>query len=126
MPEGWVEATVAAIKQKTSRPVRVRKHPGNHPPEIPIEEDLNNVWAVVTWGSSAAIKALAAGVPAFYCFRSGLAAHAGSIRLGRPGVALSRSRERAFHRIGWAQWRIEEIQSGLPFHYLLERKSAAA
>ena len=68
MPEGWVEATVAAIKRKTSRPVRVRKHPGNHPPEIPIEDDLDNVWAVVTWGSSAAIKALAAGVPAFYCF----------------------------------------------------------
>ena len=68
MPEGWVDTTVAAIKRKTSRPVRVRKHPGNHPPEIPIEHDLDNVWAVVTWGSSAAIKALAAGVPVFYCF----------------------------------------------------------
>ena len=30
MPEGWVEPTVATIKRKTSRPVRVRKHPGNH------------------------------------------------------------------------------------------------
>ena len=68
MPEGWVEATVAAIKRKTSRPVRVRKHPGNHPPEIAIEDDLDNVWAVVIWGSSAAIKALVAGVPVFYCF----------------------------------------------------------
>jgi hypothetical protein len=126
MPEGWVDATVAAIKRKTSRPVRVRKHPGNHPPEIPIEEDLNNVWVVVTWGSSAAIKALAAGVPAFYCFRSWIAASAAQFGLEDLQWPYRASRERAFQRIGWAQWRIEEIQSGLPFHYLLERKSAAA
>ena len=125
-PRAGSKRRSAAIKRKTSRPVRVRKHPGNHPPEIPIEDDLDNVWAVVTWGSSAAIKALAGGVPVFYCFPpwiGGDAAHFGLDDLESP---YRGSREQAFHRIGWGQWRIEEISEGLPFQYLIRAQSAAA
>ena len=65
-PQDWAETTATAIRRKTSRPVRVRNHPGNHPPAIPLEQDLENAWAVVVWASSAGIKALAHGVPVFY------------------------------------------------------------
>jgi hypothetical protein len=125
-PQDWVEATVKALKRVTTRPVRVRPHPGNNPPAIPLEQDLKNAWAVVVWASSAGIKALAQGVPVFYLFPKWIGWRGARFGLDHLESPYLGSRERAFHLIGWAQWSVEELSQGLPFRYLLGPVRAAA
>lgn len=57
----WLTQTVAALRQHTSREIRVRakKEPR------PLSEDLRGAWALVTHASAAAVEALLAGVPVF-------------------------------------------------------------
>lgn len=130
-PDGWIEKTLAEIKQQTTMTIRVRSHPGNQAHPISpddLETDLRNAKAVVTWASSAAVKAMAMGIPVFFTKPGWVAEKGGVFGLWNvkaiesqewpwPGV----SRGAAFHKIGWAQWSIDEITSGTPFHCLLDR-----
>lgn len=118
-PRGWSEATAARLQSRTSRPVRIRKHPGEKGRAVPLLGDLRNAWAVVTWGSGAALKAIVAGIPAFYGFEPWI---------GR-GAALpvSEDLEQPFRgdrlpmlrSLAWAMWRVDEIEAGEPFRELL-------
>ncbi len=63
------------IKSKTMRPVRVRAHPGKAP-KGNMEHDIENAHAVVTYSSSAALYALAFGVPVFYLMKDWIGAEA--------------------------------------------------
>ena len=56
---------LGTVRTMTKRPVAFRRHPGQRGNPEP---DFSNVWACVTWGSGAGIKALAAGIPVFNCF----------------------------------------------------------
>lgn len=104
-------------------PVRVRAHPGQKIAE-PLARDLRHAAAVVTWGSGAALKALAMGIPVFYslpCWIGGMAGNCG-FDVGTPLPPVNEeARRRVMHRIGWAQWNIEEIARGEPFRHLLRQ-----
>lgn len=118
MPANWAEQVKKKLELQTKRPIRVRVHPGNNAPvQNPLAVDLKNAWAAVIWSSSAGIHALAEGVPVFcegpnWIMKS--AAAQGSI-----DDAVMPSPRPAFERMAWAQWQIQEIETGEPFRHLL-------
>lgn len=117
MPPGFAQHAMQALSS-CGRPVRVRSHPGQREPAVSLEKDLQHAYAVVTWASSAAIKALCLGIPVFYQFDRWIARDAAV-----PGYAIHHpfrgSREAALHKISWAQWSLAEIEQGDPFRVLL-------
>ena len=88
---------------------RVRPHPGTGPC-IPLQQDLATAGRVVTWGSGAAIKALAMGIPVTSDM-PGWIGEQDNTDAGRLAM---------FRRLAWAQWRLDEIATGEPFARLLQ------
>lgn len=98
---------------------RTREHPGINVCK-PLSEDLANAKSVVTWGSGAAIKAMAMGVPVFYDFtrwigRNG-ASHVSAANFDNPQRP---DRTAAFEDVFDAMWTLEEIRSGEAFEMLV-------
>jgi hypothetical protein len=116
-PEEWARETVAELKRLTDRPIEVRMHPGNVVPKP--EPDWRDVHAVVTWGSGAGIKAICAGVPVFHEMPRWVGARAARFGIDRIEEPWIGDRGPMLHRLGWLQWSCAEIESGLPFRYLL-------
>jgi hypothetical protein len=90
---------------------RTRRHPGINPC-VPLEQDLAKASAVVTWGSGAAIKALAMGIPCFHAFPQWIAAGASTPielfpEINRP------CRKDTFKRIFNSMWTMEEVENGV-------------
>jgi hypothetical protein len=103
---------------------RVRKHPGAKDAGVPLERDLAKAGQVITWGSGAAIKALAMGIPVFHAFSQWIGA------LGaRPLAQIAKGPRRddaarlaMFERLAWAMAPVDEIASGEAIKRLLEMK----
>lgn len=75
-PNGWSQRVRGELSSRTRRKVRLRAHPGERKPPVSLEDDLATAWAVVTWGSAAALRALAWGIPAFHGFPAWIGADA--------------------------------------------------
>lgn len=130
MPKRWTIETQTRLKALTSRPVRVRPHPGLKSKAPPLEPDLQNAHACVTWASSAGIKALIAGVPVFYCMPKWIGAPAAKhLDISRDLESVKCddfARVTMFERLAWCQWRISEIASGQALDWLLTRQGVPA
>lgn len=122
-PQGWHEDVAARLRKVTKRPIRIRLHPGNNAPQIPLEDDLSEAYAVVVWSSSAGVKALVEGIPVFFEAPYWICA-----RAAKKGIAEIDAPQHEFReefRVGsmeymaWAQWNLEEIAAGEPFRKLL-------
>lgn len=127
MPPNWPQAVAERLAKHTSRPIRIRPHPGNSPPRKALALDLAGAWAVVIWSSSAGCEALIAGIPVFseapWWIASG-AAKSDVREIENP--RYGDERVRAMERLAWAQWHVEEIESGKPFSHLCDRTSSFA
>lgn len=125
MPSTWTQSTLRMLESKKIKH-RLRPHPGQHATKLKsLEQDLSNAKCAVTWGSGAAIKALAIGVPVYHDFPSWIGAPA-SLPLSKIGVECLKSDEariEMFRRLAWAMWRVSEIESGFAFDTLLKGKS---
>lgn len=122
MPHDWPHMTLRMLERKGIK-ARIRPHPGNSGACAPMERDLANAACVVTWGSGAAIKALAMGIPVFHSFDRWIGAPA-SMPISAIGGAPLRSdcaRLHTFRRMAWAMWRVSEIESGFAFSTLLSQ-----
>lgn len=125
MPQHWADATSARLRAMIKRSVRIRRHPGRFRDKaVPIEEDLRDCWAAVTWASGAGIKAIALGVPVFYDFPKWIGAPA-AIKLGiKDFLCLEQpflgDRMPMFERLAWAQFSAQEIATGEPIRRLLQ------
>lgn len=121
MPAFWEEGLQLRLRERGLR-ARVRPHPGTKPAR-PLEDDLADARAVITWGSGAAIKALALGVPVFHDFPrwigAGAARPLGDLLAGAAPRTDDAARLAMFRRLAWAQWRLSEISSGEAFARLL-------
>ena len=64
--EKLLNDTIEKLKQHTDREIRIRykKPNGNYNP-VPLEKDFENAHAVVSFQSSAAVKAITKGIPSF-------------------------------------------------------------
>lgn len=111
MPNNWeIEATLAIPGS------RIRPHPGARGDPIPLEQDLANAKAAVTWGSGAALKAMLFGVPIYYAMPNWIGAP-GATPLAQANFKQPTHGDRlaCFRRLAWAMWTVGEIESGEPF-----------
>lgn len=118
-PRGWSAAITAELAGKTKRRVVIRPHPGIHWPEPQI--DWSKCWAAVTWGSSAGIKAIVAGIPVFHGFDSWIGAAAARFGFEDLEAPFLGDRAPMLRRLAAAQWSLDEIATGEPFARLLGR-----
>lgn len=116
-PANWRQTVQGMLT--TDRPVKFRGHPGEKHPHHTLYDDLNGAHCVITWGSGAALKALAAGVPVYYGFDQWIGAEAGKQFAGDVSTPFLGDRLPMFRKLAWAMWRLDEIESGLPFRGLL-------
>lgn len=120
-PVDFTKETVWNLKQYTSRPIKVRPHPGNwqvKPPKIPLTDDLRNAWACVIWSSSAGVRALVGGIPVFALAPHWICLACADTSLSRIDNPSLPDRKPVLERLAWAQWTIREIAQGIPFKCL--------
>lgn len=128
-PHGWAEDVTRRLRQITKRPIRIRPHPEtrNGPvPSVTLAEDLQDCWAVVTWASGAAVKAIIAGIPVFYEAPHWILSGAGKRDIREIESPWLFDRAPHLERLAWAQWRVDEIAAGAPFRQLLNLDREAA
>jgi len=114
MPRSWPADVARRLKVSTRRPVVVRLHPGNKPAVGPsLSDALADCWCAVTWGSTAALKAMVMGVPVVSEMPGWIGAAGGTVDVPWRG-----EREPIFERLAWAQWSAAEIATGEPFKHL--------
>ncbi len=118
MRHDWGERTAERLRGER-RPVRLRPHPLNSAPEIPLAEDLAGARAVVIWSSSAGVHALAEGIPVVCEAGHWILKSAACRTLAEVDAGALPERRPAFERMAWAQWTLEEIATGMPFRRLL-------
>jgi len=110
MPPGWAQSVVPKTRRRVVRRTRFA--------DTPLERQLDQAFATLTWTSTVAIKSLIRGVPAFYC---GPSINCGELM--RRGLDVDNpvypDREPVFRRYAWMQWTEDEIRSGEPFARLL-------
>lgn len=117
-PWRWAERT------QTEYRGRIRPHPGTDRSCTSLEHDLRNACAVLTWASAAALHALRWGIPVFHEHPSFIGAPAASPLSGYGARQPKRddaARIAMFRRLAWANWRLDEIESGAAFAHLLQR-----
>lgn len=123
MPIAWPKTIAARLSKMTTRPIHVRPHPGDKNAGRPLQADLETAFAVVTWGSGAALKAMAAGVPCFHDLQGWIGEGASKALASVSDLESVRCDDRArvtmFERLAWCQWRVEEIASGYALDWLL-------
>lgn len=103
-PPQWADETARTVPNS-----RVRQHPGNFAPRVPLEDDLRGVSTVHVWSSNAGVRALVLG-----CYVVHHAPH--WICEGWSAIG----REAALQRMAWGQWSPAEIATGEPFARLLQ------
>jgi hypothetical protein len=111
MPPGWAQS----VEPRTTRRI-VRR---TRATEEPLDRQLDQAFATLTWTSTVAIKGLIRGVPAFLC-----GPQLNCSELMKPGLDVDRpvypDRLPVFERYAWQQWSEDEVRSGEPFARLLE------
>lgn len=117
---GWAERIAVEMRGMTKRPIRLRAHPGNQPPAVPLEQDLEGCHAVVVWSSNAGIAALLAGVPVFYAAPRWIA-EAAALPLQGADLEAPFLGDRTAGLLNAAanSWSVAEIERGEPFRHLL-------
>lgn len=121
-PYQWAENTQRRIGG------RIRAHPGNAAPTVPLADDLAQARECATWNSSAALGALLLGVPVW---SEGPWIGAGAARpLSQWGKAEPMRDEAArlamFRRLAHAMWTLDEIRTGEPIRRLVEMECVTA
>lgn len=117
-PDRWAEKTRSRFGIG-----RIREHPGNGPPLVPLERDLIKAQCVMTWASTAALHALAMGIPAWYAYPKWIGGPACLPLTEYTSVPLRDDAARLgmFQRLAWAMWRASEVEDGTAFNHLLSR-----
>lgn len=124
MHPDWAQRCAERLRKATRRPVRVRGHPGNDAPQRPLSEDLRGAWACVVWSSTCAVHALAEGIPAY--IEAPYQILKGASATGPVDAPECPDRLPHFERLAWAQWQLQEIESGAPFRLLATAGCAVA
>ena len=103
-PPQWAEKLAAKLQQAGEK-VKLRLHPGNSAPKIPVETDLVGAKMCMIWSSAVGIRAIIAGVPTRHHAPHWICA----------GAIMHSNREKVLNRMAHGQWHHEEIATGEPF-----------
>lgn len=118
MQPDWAQRCAERLRKHTKRPILIRAHPGNDEPKnCPLSQDLKGAWAVFVWSSSCAAHALVEGIPAYIEAPHQILKPASA---GGPVDApVCPDREPHFETLANGQFRLEEVERGIPFRLLL-------
>ena len=116
----WYEMIAKTLKEKYGKPVFFRPHPHTKPgkknfmPKIPVhsvplQEALDEAFAVVTYNSNSAVDAVISGIPA-WSFDEGSMAYA--VTSHDVHVVVRPEREEWAARLAHCQWSLDELVSG--------------
>ncbi len=118
-PHGWPQRTEDALRRRTKRNIVLRLHPGEKGVAKPLEDELRNAWACVTWASGAALKAITLGVPVFHGLNCWIGAAAARPLMHDLEDPFLGDRTPMLRSLMSAQWRLDEIERGDCFRALL-------
>jgi len=124
----WESNIVAKLKRHTDREIRVRhKYIDNldvgNKVRKPLEEDLKNCWAMVSWHSMCAVEAVLNGIPSFTSEHS--PAKPVSLNLSHLDMIEDPyicDREQWLYSLLGAQFTLKEMQSGYAYEFLKDEK----
>jgi hypothetical protein len=106
-PPQWAEKLASKLQQAGEK-VKLRLHPGNNAPKIPIETDLVGAKMCMIWSSTVGIRAIIAGVPTTHHAPHWICAGANEL-----------NRQIVLNHMAHGQWHHEEIATGEPFARML-------
>ena len=125
--EQWIADTVAEIKQHTDRPVVIRARAPkrsdrvlNEPLSRVLEQDVH---AVVTFNSIAAVESILAGVPAFVLAPSHVAEPVANRDLSRIDDPFYPDQDLLMawcHSMAYGQYHVRELKNGTAFRLMQE------
>lgn len=133
----WLNQTVNIIKSYTTRPIVIRRHPGDKQQRnliAPIGtkfstaqhivEDLNNAWATVTFNSSPGVASLIRGVPVFVTdpnpqrSQTWPVCNTNLANIENPELF---DRQEWIHRLSQSHWNEDEVNSGEAWAFMKSR-----
>ncbi len=106
----WTQNTVNKLKKLTDRKIIIH----NRRSEIKLENLLKKAWAFVSDHSSAGLKAMVEGVPAYFTNKT--LSKIGSVE----DIEKHEINYNIFNNLAYEQWTIDEIRSGEAWNYLSE------
>jgi hypothetical protein len=116
----WIQETERKLRKMTDRPIVVRDRKST----VPLEQDLNNCWALVTHSSNVAVDAVCAGVPVFVSSLS-MAAEVGNLSLGDLEKPQRPERVDWCRSLACQQFTANEMRDGTAYRLLKRVEDAA-
>jgi hypothetical protein len=116
---GWLDSTLARLREVTDRPVHIRTKPKPGESAVPLAQALQSAHALVTHSSNVAIEAACLGTPVFVADASA-AAPVGCTDLGQIEQPVYGDREPWLAHLAYNQFTLEEISDGRAWRMLLE------
>src|SRR5437899_521382 len=114
----WLEVTRKTLKDSTDRPVRFRPHPQIAKPDMSLEEDLEDCWAVVTFNSNTAVEAAIRGVPVFAEDAGSMAYPISSKDVSKIDSPDMPERAQWLNDLAYTQWTPQEFREGEAWRHL--------
>ena len=123
----WVKDTVAEIKKHTDRPVEVRERAPKRSDRVlkePLSQALEqDVHALVTFNSVAAVESILAGVPAFVLAPSHVAEPVANCDLSKMDDPFYPDKDLLMawcHSMAYGQYHVRELKNGTAFRMMQE------
>lgn len=123
----WIRDTVVTIQQHTDRPVVIRERAPRRSDRVltdPLSEVLkNDVHALVTFNSNAAVEAVVAGVPVFVTAPTHAAAPVGNRDLSQIDTPFWPSDDQRYEwlcHLAYCQYSVRELKNGTAFRMMNE------
>jgi len=123
----WIQDTVAEIQRHTDRPVEVRERAARRSDRVlkePLSQVLaQDVHAVVTFNSVAAVESILAGVPAFVLSPSHVAEPVANRDLSQMDTPFYPDPDLLMawcHSMAYGQYHVRELQNGTAFKMMQE------
>ena len=123
----WIAETVAEIKKHTDRPVVIRKRSPKRIDRVltePLSQVLEqDVHALVTFNSVAAVESILAGVPAFVLAPSHVAEPVANTALSKIEDPFYPDKDRLMawcHSMAYGQYHVRELKNGTAFRMMQE------
>ena len=124
----WRDKTLGALKELTDLPVCFRPHPRVERPQNTISEALEDCHCLVTHNSTAAYEAIRQGIPVI-CDPCAAYSEVCETRLenvNAPKIGTKAKRQKMLDRVAYAQWTLEELETGEPLKFLIEQLEGEA
>ncbi len=121
----WLNDTIKDLKAITDRPIKIRQKPrSNHTSgpsvaDVPLEQDLNNAYCVVTMASIVGVESLIYGVPAISA-SFGPIGMLDSTRLNDIDSITFPQRSNWVNTLGYHQWTVKELENGIANEHILK------